>query len=44
MRKVVSLLDEDQRSALLDLVDFGTAVFSAWLIVGVLVDLVNLVT
>jgi len=28
----------------LDLVDFGTAVFSAWLIVGVLEDLVNLVT
>lgn len=44
MRKVVSLLDEDQRCALLELVDFGAAVVLAGLIVGVLQNLVNLVT
>jgi hypothetical protein len=44
MRRVVSLLDEEQRSALLELVDFGTAVCSAGLIVAVLQSFVSLVT
>jgi len=44
MRKVVSQLDDEQRAALLELVDFGTAVFSAGLIVAVLQDIVQLLT
>ena len=44
MRKVVSLLDEEQRNALLELADFGTAVCSAGLIVAVLQGLVSLLT
>jgi hypothetical protein len=44
MRKAVSRLDEDQRSALFELADLGTAVFSAGLIVAVLQGLVSLVT
>lgn len=44
MRKVVSLLDEEQRLALLELADFGTAVFSAGLIVAVLQGFVSLMT
>jgi len=44
MRKVLSLLDEDQREALGELLDFGTAVFSAGLVVAVLKGFVDLVT
>jgi hypothetical protein len=44
MRKVISLLDDEQRETLSVLVDFGTAVFSAGLIVAVIQALVNLVT
>jgi hypothetical protein len=38
------MLDEEQRGALLVLADFGTAVFSAGLIVTVLQGLVSVVT
>ena len=41
MRKVVGLLDAEQREALLWLVDFGTAVFSSGLAVGMLKDIVG---
>ena len=44
MRKVISALDQEQRDALLELADFGTAVFSAGLIVAVLQWAVNLMT
>jgi hypothetical protein len=44
MRKVVSHLDDVQRAALLEWADFGTAVFSAGLIVAVLHGFVGLVT
>jgi hypothetical protein len=36
MRKVIAELDAEQRSALLYVADFGTAIFSAALIVGLL--------
>lgn len=35
-RKVLALLDEEQREALLELADFGTAAFSAGLAVALL--------
>jgi hypothetical protein len=44
MRKVVSQLDDAQRAALLEWADFGTAVFSAGLIVAVLHGLASLLT
>jgi len=44
MRKVISELDDAQRAALLELADFGTAAFSAGLIVAVLHAIVRLVT
>jgi hypothetical protein len=44
MRKVLSLLDEEQREALGELLDFGTAVFSAGLVVAVLKGFADLVT
>jgi hypothetical protein len=44
MRKVVARLDEEQRGDLLQWADFGTAVFSAGLIVAVFRCLVSLVT
>jgi hypothetical protein len=44
MRKAISALDQEQRDALLELADFGTAVFSAGLIVAVLQWAVNLMT
>jgi hypothetical protein len=43
MRKIVGLLDEEQREALLELVDFATAAFSAGLAVAVLKGAVDLV-
>jgi hypothetical protein len=36
MRKVVSRLDDEQREALLELADLGTAMFSSGLIVATL--------
>ena len=36
MRKVIGLLDDEQREALLELADFGTAVFGAGLAVAML--------
>lgn len=36
MRRIVALLDEEQREALLELVDFGVAAFSAGLAVALL--------
>jgi hypothetical protein len=44
MRKIISLLDEEQREALSELLDFGTAVFSAGLVVAVLKGFVDLLT
>jgi hypothetical protein len=44
MRKVVSQLDDDQRQALLELADFGAAVFSAGLVAEVFRGLVSLMT
>jgi hypothetical protein len=44
MRKVVSQLDDEQRAALLEWANLGTAAFSAGFIVEVLRGLVNLVT
>ena len=43
MRKVIALLDAEQREAFLELVDFGTATFSAGLVVALLKTLVGLV-
>lgn len=43
MRRLVALLDEEQREALLELADFGTAVFSAGLAVAVLKSTVDFV-
>ena len=43
MRRIVGLLDEEQREALLELVDFATAAFSAGLAVAVLKGAVDLV-
>jgi hypothetical protein len=42
MRRVVGLLDDNQRAAMLELADFGTAVFSAALVVAVLKSFVGL--
>ena len=36
MRKVVELLNDEQREALLELTDFGTAAFGAGLVVAML--------
>jgi hypothetical protein len=43
MRRLVSLLDEEQREALLELADFGTAAFSAGLAVAMLKGAVDFV-
>ena len=43
MRKIISRLDEEQREALRELLDFGTAVFSAGLVVAALKSFVGLV-
>ena len=42
MRKVVGLLDDEQRAALLELADLGTATFSSGLVVTVLKGIVAL--
>jgi hypothetical protein len=44
MRKVVSQLDDEQRAVLLELADFGTAAFSAGLVVAVLQSIVKLMS
>jgi len=43
MRKILALLDEEQREALLELTDFGTAAFSAGLAVAILKGTVDFV-
>ena len=43
MRKIITLLDEEQRKALRELLDFGTAVSSAGLVVAALKGFVDLV-
>ncbi len=43
MRRLVSLLDEEQREALLELADFGAAAFSAGLAVALLKGILDLV-
>jgi hypothetical protein len=42
-RKILALLDEEQREALLELADFGTAAFSAGLAVAMLKSTVDFV-
>lgn len=42
-RKFLALLDEEQRAALLELADFGTAAFSAGLAVAMLKSTVDFV-
>jgi len=44
MRKLITLLDQEQRDALLELADFGTATFSAGLVVALLKAMVDFVT
>jgi hypothetical protein len=41
--KILALLDEEQRAALLELADFGTAAFSAGLAVALLKSTVDFV-
>ena len=43
MRKAISQLDDEQRSALLEIANFGTAVFSSGLIVGLLKTIIDLI-
>jgi hypothetical protein len=43
MRKILGLLDEEQREALLELTDFGTAAFSAGLAVAILKGMVDFI-
>ena len=42
MRKVISELDDEQRAALLEVADIGTAVFSSGLIVALLKAVIDL--
>ena len=44
MRKVFSLLDDEQRQALIEVVDLSTAMVSAGLIVSILKGFVDLFT
>jgi hypothetical protein len=43
MRKLIAWLDEEQREALLELADFGTAAFSAGLAVALLKVVIDFV-
>ena len=43
MRKILALLDEEQREALLELADFGAAAFSAGLAVALLKSTVDFI-
>ena len=42
MRKAISELDDEHRAVLLEIVDFGTAVFSSGLVVAILKSVVDL--
>jgi hypothetical protein len=42
MRKAISELDDEHRAVLLEMADFGTAVFSSGLIVAILKSVVDL--
>jgi hypothetical protein len=42
-RKILAMLDDEQRAALLELADFGAAVFSAGLAVAILKRTVDFV-
>ena len=42
MRKAISELDDEQRAALLEVTDIGTAVFSSGLIVALLKTVIDL--
>jgi hypothetical protein len=42
MRKAISELDDEQRAVLLEIADFGTAVFSSGLVVAILKSVVDL--
>jgi hypothetical protein len=44
MRKVIDVLDDDQREALVEVVDLGIAMCSAGLVVGLLKLVVDLLT
>jgi hypothetical protein len=44
MRKVFALLDDEQRQALMEVVDLSTALVSAGLIVSILKAFIELVT
>jgi hypothetical protein len=44
MRKILALLDEEQREALLELADFGTAAFAAGLAVAMLKSTVDFIS
>ena len=44
MRKVIALLDDEQRQALMEVVDLGTALVSAGLIVSILKAFIELFT
>jgi hypothetical protein len=43
MRKVISEPDDEHRAVLLEIADFGTAVFSSGLVVAILKSVVDLV-
>ena len=42
MRRAISELDDEQRAVLLEVADFGTAVFSSGLVVALLKSVVDL--
>lgn len=42
MRKAIANLNDEQRAVLLEVADFGTAVFSSGLIVAILMGVVEL--
>ena len=42
MRKAIANLNDEQRAVLLEMADFGTAVFSSGLIVAILMSVVDL--
>jgi len=42
MRKALAALDDEQRAVLLEVADFGTAVFSSGLFVAILKSVVDL--
>ena len=42
MRKAIAELDDEQRAVLMEIADFGTAVFSSGLVVAMLMSVVDL--